>query len=168
MTYAVGQGPQVTLPVVSPALEPASVRNGSASVKRAYAEGLAFEEMLTEELTRSLAEGTGLGEEGSEGAAAQGAGQESEAGSGSGGGANSEISSLLPHALSEGLISHGALGLATQFADEAAARESAAGHSATASGAPAPGSSPIGGAGATAGGSAATSGGTGATTGGVA
>jgi hypothetical protein len=125
MTFAAGQGPQVTSPVVSPALEPASVRNGSASVKRAYAEGLGFEEMLAEELTRSLAEGTGLGEEGIAGAAAQGAGEESEEGSAIGGGANSEISSLLPHALSQGLISHGAFGLATKFADEAAAREAA-------------------------------------------
>ncbi|HEY1687880.1 MAG TPA: hypothetical protein VGF95_03345 [Solirubrobacteraceae bacterium] len=110
------------LPVVSTSLEPESVRNGSTAVKNAYQEGLSFEEMLTEELTKSLTEMGGLGEgEGSEGAE----GEESSGGA-LGAGGNSLVSSLLPQALAQGVTAGGGLGLATQLANGVAANEGAA------------------------------------------
>ncbi len=55
------------LPIVNQALEPASVRNGSPAVQKAYASALDFEAMLVQQLSQALTQGTGLGgEEGSE------------------------------------------------------------------------------------------------------
>lgn len=96
--------------MVSTALEPEAVRNGSTAVKSAYQKGLAFEEMLTEEMTKSLTEMGGLGE-GEEGSAE---------------GGNSLVSSLLPQALAQGVVAGGGLGMAAQLANEVAANEGAA------------------------------------------
>lgn len=104
--------------MVSTALEPEAVRNGSTAVKSAYQQGLAFEEMLTEEMTKSLTEMGGLGEEGEEGSGGEGGAL--------GSGGNSLVSSLLPQALAQGVVAGGGLGLAAQLANEAAAKEGAA------------------------------------------
>jgi hypothetical protein len=99
------------LPVVNQALEPASVRNGSPAVQKAYATALDFEQMLLSQLSQSLTATSESGEEGSEG----GSEGSSEASALAGGGANSELSSMLPQALSEGVMSQGGLGLAQQL-----------------------------------------------------
>lgn len=106
------------LPVTSQLREPASVREGSSAVKQAYSTAQGFEEMLLQQLTQSLMQSGGLGGEGGEG----GESGEGEGLSGSeeGGGGSAEsgagvLGSLLPQALSEGLMREGGLGLAGQL-----------------------------------------------------
>jgi Rod binding domain-containing protein len=95
-------------PVVNQALEPAWVRKGSAATQKAYETALAFEQMLVEELSQSLTASSGLGgESGAEG--------ESSEGSAGGGGASGPLSSMLPQALTSGVMSAGGLGLAAQM-----------------------------------------------------
>jgi hypothetical protein len=93
--------------VVDEAHAPAAVRNGSASVKQAYASAQGFEEMLLQQLSSSLVQSSGLS---GEGASGEGAGEEgsSEAG-------GTMLSSLLPQTLTEGVMREGGLGLAGQL-----------------------------------------------------
>lgn len=96
-------------PVVNQTLEPAWVRHGTASTQKAYETALAFEQMLVEELSQSLTASSGLdGESGAEG-------ESSEAGASGGGGASGPLSSMLPQALTSGVMSAGGLGLAAQM-----------------------------------------------------
>lgn len=96
-------------PVVNQALEPAWVRNGSASTQRAYQAALSFEQTLVEQLAHSLDATSGLGGESSaEGEAGGEGGGSSMAGSG-------ELSSMLPQALASGVMNAGGLGLAAQL-----------------------------------------------------
>jgi Rod binding domain-containing protein len=100
--------PPTGLPVVNQALEPSWVRHGSPSTQKAYATALAFEQTLVEQLARSLTASSGLaGEEG------EGSGEEGDSFGGSS--QNSQISSMLPQALSSGVMSGGGLGLAAQL-----------------------------------------------------
>ena len=100
--------PSSGVPSVNQTLEPAWVRRGSAATQKAYETALAFEQMLVEELSQSLTASSGLGgESGAEG--------ESPEGSLSGGGASSPLSSMLPQALTSGVMSAGGLGLAAQM-----------------------------------------------------
>jgi hypothetical protein len=106
------------LPVANRAVEPAWVRNGSRATQKTYETALAFEATLVEQLSRSLAETGGLGGEGS----AEGE-SGSEAGSQASGSApfaaqGSQIASLLPQALSDGVMRAGGLGLAAQLTRE--------------------------------------------------
>jgi hypothetical protein len=98
------------MPLVNQALEPASVRNGSPAVQKAYATALDFEDMLVQQLSQSLSQASGSAEGGQEGG-------EAGEGSAEGGGeaASGELSSLLPQALTEGVMSQGGLGLAQQL-----------------------------------------------------
>lgn len=107
------------LPPVNQALAPASVRNGSPAVQKAYASALNFESMLVQQLSQSLAEtgGLGGGEGGSEAEGSSSEGGLSAGGSTLGGGdaVSSELSSLLPQTLANGVMSQGGLGLAQQL-----------------------------------------------------
>ena len=98
--------------VLDEAHAPASVRNGSAAVKQAYASAQGFEEMLLQQLSSSLVQSSGLSGEGE--SAGDGSG---EAGSPEGGGeaGDSMLSSLLPQTLTEGVMREGGLGLAAQL-----------------------------------------------------
>ncbi len=96
------------LPTVNQTLEPTWVRKGSAATQKAYETALAFEQMLVEELSQSLTASSGLGgESGAEG--------ESAEGSAGGGGASGPLASMLPQALTSGVMSAGGLGLAAQM-----------------------------------------------------
>lgn len=107
------------LPVVSQTLEPAWVRNGSASTQKTYETALAFEQMLVEQLSQSLTASSGLGDEsGEEGESS------SESSSSGGSAASGPLSSMLPQALTSGVMSAGGLGLAAQMTRQL---ESAAG-----------------------------------------
>jgi Rod binding domain-containing protein len=100
--------PSSSLPTVNQTLEPAWVRKGSAATQKAYETALAFEQMLVEELSQSLTASSGLGgESGAEG--------ESSEGSAGGGGASGPLASMLPQALTSGVMSAGGLGLAAQM-----------------------------------------------------
>jgi hypothetical protein len=108
------------LPVVNQALEPEWVRHGSASTQKAYESALAFEEMLVQQLSQSLTATSGLdGESSQEGEPASEEGGSSGANSG-------ELSSLLPQALSSGVMNAGGLGLAAQMTRELEGVQSAA------------------------------------------
>ncbi len=108
------------LPVINQALEPAWVRHGSASTQKAYETALSFEEMLVEELSQSLTASSGLGGESGE------EGESSEGGSSGSGAASSPLSSMLPQALTSGVMSAGGLGLATQMTRQLASGAGAA------------------------------------------
>jgi Rod binding domain-containing protein len=100
--------PSSGLPTVNQTLEPAWVRKGSAATQKAYETALAFEQMLVEELSQSLTASSGLGgESGAEG--------ESSEGSAGSGGASGPLASMLPQALTSGVMSAGGLGLAAQM-----------------------------------------------------
>jgi Rod binding domain-containing protein len=98
------------LPPIDPTFEPASVRNGSPVVQKAYASALDFESMLVQQLSQSLSETSGLGGEGEAESAAEG-------GSEGGGGdpVSTQLSSLLPQTLTNSVMSHGGLGMAQQL-----------------------------------------------------
>lgn len=117
---SVGLQPGAQLPVVNQALEPEWVRHGSAATQRAYASALAFEQTLVEQLSQSLAATSGLEQEG---------GGEGEGGEEDGGGgaqvAQAQLSSLLPQALSNGVMHAGGLGLAAQMTRELEGPQSA-------------------------------------------
>jgi Rod binding domain-containing protein len=100
--------PTASLPAVNQALEPAWVRNGPEATKKAYETALAFEGMLVEQLSKSMAATSGLGGESS---------PEGESGSEEGGSmaGSSELSSMLPQALSTSVMNAGGLGLAAQM-----------------------------------------------------
>ncbi len=103
------------LPVVNQALEPAWVRHGSASTQKAYDAALSFEQTLVEQLSRSLTATSGLdGESSQEGEPTSEEGESSATGAGGSG----ALSSLLPQALSTGVMNAGGLGLAAQMTRE--------------------------------------------------
>jgi Rod binding domain-containing protein len=111
------------LPVVNQALEPKWVRDGSAATQKAYDSALSFEQTLVEQLSQSLTATSGLGGESSQE-------RESSSEAGGAGGSSSandsELSSLLPQALSSGVMSAGGLGLAAQMTRELEGVHSAA------------------------------------------
>jgi len=118
--------PTATGPI-STISEPAAVRNGSPAVKRAWSEAVGFEEMLVSQLTQTMSQSAGLGEEGAEGE-----------GSTTPGGGASLLTSMMPQTLAESISQAGGLGLASQLLDsidpaargatEAAAPSGASGH----------------------------------------
>jgi hypothetical protein len=139
MTIAGASG-SVGLPAVNQALEPDWVRHGSVSTQKAYETALAFEQTLVEQLSQSLTTSSGLeGESSQEGEAG------GESGSSSLGGGDSQLSSLLPQALTGGVMHAGGLGLAAQLTQELAGAQGA--QPARAAG----GTAPLAGASATAG-----------------
>jgi len=92
-------------PVVDQALEPASVRHGSAATQKAYQSALAFEQVLVEQLAKSLSVGIGGEEEGESG----GAGSDAAA---------SQLSSTIPQSLAASVMSAGGLGMAAQMTQQ--------------------------------------------------
>jgi Rod binding domain-containing protein len=108
MSVGVGGG-ATGLPPVNQTFEPMWVRRGSPATQKAYQTALAFEEMLLEQLSKSLTATSGLGEA---------AGQENGSASGEEGSSPTgvgDLSSLLPQALTSGVQSAGGLGLAAQL-----------------------------------------------------
>ena len=99
------------MPAINQAVEPEWVRDGSAATQKAYASALTFEQTLVEQLSKSLADTSGLGGE------SEGESSSEEGGSSSDAGA-SQIASMLPQALSAGVMSAGGLGMAAQMTRE--------------------------------------------------
>jgi hypothetical protein len=99
------------LPPIDQASEPASVRNGDQTARNAYQTGLAFEQMLDNELTQTLSStisGTGSSDDGLGGTTDQADGSADPAAS--------AFSSMLPNALTSGLMTGGGTGVAMQIA----------------------------------------------------
>jgi hypothetical protein len=97
-----------------PTVAPASVHEGSATVKQDYAAAQGFEEMLLAQLSSSLVRSSGLSGEGGEvGGEGEAGGEGGEAGASAAG--SGMLTSLLPQALTEGVMHDGGLGLASQL-----------------------------------------------------
>ena len=113
--------PTSTLPLMDPATEPAAVRNGDKKAKDAYQTGLAFENVLVNQLAQQLAatvpglDGSddGLGGTSDDSSGAGGGGVTGGVGGGGGLGA---YSSLLPQTLATSIMSGGGTGIAMQIA----------------------------------------------------
>jgi hypothetical protein len=98
------------LPAVNQALEPEWVRRGSPATQKAYQSALAFEQTFVEQLSKSLTDTSGLaGESSPEGESG------SEGGSAAAGAGNSQLSSMLPQALTASVMNAGGLGMAAQM-----------------------------------------------------
>jgi len=113
--------PTSSLPLIDPATEPAVIRNGDKKAQGAYQTGLAFENVLVNELAQQLS-ATVPGLDGSD----DGLGGSSDDSSGAGGGGVTggvggsgglgAYSSLLPQTLSSSIMSGGGTGIAMQIA----------------------------------------------------
>ncbi|HME03751.1 MAG TPA: hypothetical protein VKG38_12070 [Solirubrobacteraceae bacterium] len=100
--------------LLNPSEVPAAVREGSPKAKQAYETARGFEEMLLEQVTQSLVQTSGLGGEGE--GEGEGAGSSEAGGEGTSSQAgDSMLASLLPHALAEGVMRQGTVGLAGQM-----------------------------------------------------
>jgi Rod binding domain-containing protein len=97
-------------PVINEALEPASVRNGSAAVKQAYQSALNFESLLVGQLAQQLVQSAGLSGSSSSTDSSDSSGDTS----GSDASANA-FGSMLPGALTSAIMSDGGLGIAAQL-----------------------------------------------------
>jgi hypothetical protein len=103
--------------VVDRAPEPEWVRHGSTSTQNAYESALSFEQTLVEQLSQSLTATSGLGDE-------SGQEQESESSSSEASGSpasdagSTQLSSMLPQALTTSVMNAGGLGLAAQMTHE--------------------------------------------------
>ncbi len=92
------------LPPIDQAQLPADVRSAPPARKHAYEAGLGFEQLLVQQLSQSMVDSTSDGsDDGGDAPSCLGAG--------------SPYASLLPDALSQGVMSGGGLGLAKQIAD---------------------------------------------------
>jgi hypothetical protein len=112
-------GSDAGIPNLNVASIPENIRNGDSNAKQAYSEGLAFEDMLVNELTQQLAS-TMYGGDSSDGSStADGSSTDGSSGSSSSmlGGA-SVYASMIPQALSSSIMDSGGLGMAESFAQE--------------------------------------------------
>lgn len=107
----------LSTPVVDPSTEPASVRNGDQTAKNAYSTGVAFEQMLMSQLTQTMTatiggsdSSDGLGGSSNDGLGGSSADGSSDAGLGA-------YSSMLPDALTSGIMANGGTGIAMQIAE---------------------------------------------------
>jgi hypothetical protein len=107
------------LPVVNQTFEPEWVRHGSAATQKAYESALSFEETLVEQLSQTLAGSSKLGGESSQ----EGEAASSEGGSSSGA---SQLSTMLPQALTASVMNAGGLGLAAQMTRDLEGTDTAA------------------------------------------
>jgi Rod binding domain-containing protein len=119
--------------------EPAWVRDGSSSTQKAYASALAFEQTLVEQLSQTLTATSGLAGESSSGEAESSPEEGAPSTSGVG---DSQLSSLLPQALSSSVMHAGGLGLAAQMTRDLEGVHPAAGAGNSAAQTPASGGTP--------------------------
>jgi Rod binding domain-containing protein len=111
--------PATTLPAVDPALEPESVRNGNTAAKNAYQQGLAFEDILVNQLAQEMTatvpglsgDDDGLGGSSDDDSSSDSTGGLTDSSSGISG-----YASLLPQALTSSIMSGGGTGIALEIA----------------------------------------------------
>lgn len=109
-------GATAGIPDLNVADVPASIRNGDQTAQNAYAQGLAFENVLVNELSQQMS-GAMFGGTGLDGAS----GTDGLDGSSDGGGllnGASAYSSLIPQALTSSIMDDGGTGMALEFAQE--------------------------------------------------
>jgi hypothetical protein len=103
-----------SLPPIDPSTEPASVRTGGQKAQAAYQEGMAFEDVLVNELAQEMTTTAGL--DGSGGDGLGGSSSSSSSGLGGSGSSLGAYASLLPQTLATSVMSAGGTGLALQIA----------------------------------------------------
>jgi Rod binding domain-containing protein len=101
------------LPAIDQAREPAQIRNGGAAAQQAYRVGLAFEQVLVDQLAQQLADTSGGSSSSQDGSSDAGTSASGLMGSDP---ATSMYAQMLPQALSSGIMSAGGVGLALQLA----------------------------------------------------
>jgi Rod binding domain-containing protein len=111
-------GSTAGIPNLNVATIPDNIRNGDSKAKQAYSQGLAFENILVNELSQQLAK-TMYGGDGSDGSDSSSTDGSSDSSSGSSmlGGA-SAYASMIPQALTSSIMDGGGLGMAESFAQE--------------------------------------------------
>jgi Rod binding domain-containing protein len=117
-------GSSAGIPNLNVATVPANIRNGGSTAMKAYSQGLAFEDMLVNELSQQLSKtmfgGTGVdGSSLSDGSSSAGGSSGTDGSSSSSmlGGA-SAYASMIPQTLTSSIMSNGGLGMAESFAQE--------------------------------------------------
>jgi hypothetical protein len=111
---AAGSLPASNVPAIDPAQEPVVVRKGGAAAQKAYQTGLAFENVLVNELAQTMT-ATVPGLDGTSGSDDGLGGTTDSSGSGAAGGLGA-YSSLLPQALTSSIMANGGTGIALQIA----------------------------------------------------
>jgi hypothetical protein len=113
-------GSNAGIPNLNVASVPANIRNGDSKAKQAYSEGLAFENVLVNELTQQLAStmygGDSSGSSSTDGSS-DGSSSDGSSSSSMLGGA-SAYASMIPQALGSSIMDSGGLGMAESFAQE--------------------------------------------------
>jgi Rod binding domain-containing protein len=104
------------LPPINPALEPAEIRHGGAAAQRAYQVGLAFEQVLVDQLAQQLTATTGDPSSSSDSGTSDGSSSGSSSGLMGSDPASSMYAQMVPQALTTGVMSAGGVGLALQLA----------------------------------------------------
>jgi len=111
-------GSDAGIPNLNVATIPANIRNGDSKAKAAYSQGLAFEDMLVNELTQQLAN-TMDSSDSTDGSSTDGTSGSSDGSAGSSMlGGSSAYASMIPQALSSSIMDGGGLGIAESFAQE--------------------------------------------------
>jgi Rod binding domain-containing protein len=112
-------GSNAGIPNLNVASIPANIRNGDSKAKQAYSEGLAFENVLVNELTQQLAS-TMYGGSGDSSSSTDGTsdGSSSDGSSSSMLGGASAYASMIPQTLGSSIMDSGGLGMAESFAQE--------------------------------------------------
>ena len=107
-------GVNAGIPALNVADIPANIRNGNKQAQQAYTEGLAFEQVLVNQLTTQMANTMSSSSQDT----ADGSSDSSSDSSGLlGGSSSSAYSSLIPSTLTSSIMDGGGLGLADQFAE---------------------------------------------------
>ena len=110
--------PAGSLPLIDPANEPAAIRNGDKKAQDAYQTGLAFENVLVNELAQQMSAtvpGLDGSDDGLGGTSDDSSGAGSTGGVGGSGGMGA-YSSLLPETLASSIMQGGGAGIAMQIA----------------------------------------------------
>lgn len=107
-------GANAGIPSLNVAYIPANIRNGNKQAQQAYTEGLAFEQVLVNQLTTQLA-GT-MGSDSSDPTDGSSDGSSDSSGGLLSGSSSSAYSSMIPSALTSSIMDGGGLGLAEEFA----------------------------------------------------
>jgi hypothetical protein len=114
--------PTSTMGPVDQANMPAVIRNGDTKAKNAYQTGLAFENVLVNELAQQLAstvpglDGSSSSDDGLGGTSDDSSSDAGSTGGAGGGGGLGAYSSLLPQTLASSVMSGGGTGIAMQIA----------------------------------------------------
>jgi Rod binding domain-containing protein len=102
------------LPPIDQANEPAAIRNGDATAKKAYQVGLSFEQVFVDQLTQELA--STVSDPSGDGSSDGSSDSSGSSGLMGGDAASSAYANMLPQTLTSSIMSGGGTGIALQIA----------------------------------------------------